>query len=93
MAAKRKGLVGFRVAADAIVPCAACGAVEGVPCKTVPRDKVPLKLGQVHFGRRVRRLLLTARARGKERERLEAEAVEMLREHLAEQRRRRRPKR
>ena len=72
---------GFLIAADAIVPCA-CGAVEGEPCVTTAKDKKPLKPGHVHIGRRVRRLLLTARCAPGERERLEAEAVTMLIEAL-----------
>jgi hypothetical protein len=35
---------GFLVAADAIVPCKACGAAEGVPCKGLKRN-------YVHIGR------------------------------------------
>jgi hypothetical protein len=65
---------GFLIAADAIVPCKACGVPEGVPC-------MGLKNGQVHFGRRVRRLLLTAGAPEK-RDEFEARAVAMLRKHL-----------
>jgi hypothetical protein len=78
----KRGLLGFRVAADAIVPCKLCGAAEGAPCVTMPKDKAPLGLGVVHFARRVRRLLLTAGAAPEKRARLEAEAVKMLREHL-----------
>lgn len=74
-------LAGFLYSADAIVPCKACGAVDGEPCKG------KLKPGFVHIGRRLRRLLLTAKARSNsERERFEAEAVKMLRGHLAARR-------
>jgi hypothetical protein len=75
---KPKGIPGFLVAADAIVPCKACGAEEGEPCKG---DE--LEAGFVHFGRRLRRLLLTARAPEK-RDAFEAQAVEMLREYMRE---------
>ena len=74
-------LAGFLYPADAIIPCKACGAVDGEPCKG------KLKPGFVHIGRRLRRLLLTAKARSNsERERFEAEAVKMLRGHLAARR-------
>ena len=80
---KRDLLAGFLSPADAIVPCKQCGVAEGVPCRPLPKDKDKLKSGFVHFGRRIQRLLLTAAARGDERERFETEAVRMLREHLA----------
>jgi hypothetical protein len=67
---------GFLIAADAIVPCKACGVPDGVPC-------TGLKDGQVHFGRRLSRLLLTARAPEK-RDEFEAKAVAMLRKHMRE---------
>ena len=74
-------LAGFLYPADAIIPCKACGAVEGEPCKG------KLKPGFVHMGRRLKRLLLTVKARSNsERERFEAEAVKMLRTYLAERR-------
>ena len=74
---------GFLIAADAIVRCRVCGSEEGDPCVPVARDQgKPWREGQVHFGRRLARLLLTAKARLGERERLEAEAVEMFVEHL-----------
>ena len=75
-------LAGFLTPADAIVPCKMCGAAEGEPCRSRPKDKSKLKSGFVHVGRRVARLLLTAKARGGERERFEEEAVKMLREDL-----------
>lgn len=65
---------GFKVAADAIVPCKACGSVEGVPC--VGND---LKRGQVHFGRRLSRLLLTD---PEKRAAFERKALAMLHEEL-----------
>jgi len=80
---KTDPLSGFLHPADAIVPCKTCGVVEGEPCKPLPKDKDQLKPGFVHFGRRVQRLLLTAKARGNEREQFEEKAVKMLREHLA----------
>jgi hypothetical protein len=83
---KRDLLSGFLHPADAIVPCKRCGAVEGEPCRSLPKDKDKLKPGFVHFGRRMRRLLLTAAARGDERERFERDAVKMLRQYLAERR-------
>jgi len=73
-------LAGFVDPADAIVACRGCGAAEGVPC----RGK-GLKPGFVHFGRRVRRLLLTAKA-PERRARLEAKALRMLRAHLRRER-------
>ena len=76
-----KKLTGFLHPADAIVPCKACGAVEGEPCRSSPKDV--LKPGFVHFGRRLQRLLLSAKGRADEREKFEAKAVSMLREHLA----------
>ena len=83
-------LAGFLHPADAIVPCKTCGAVEGVPCRSVAKDKDRLKPGFVHFSRRLRRVMLSAggalRQREK-REKFEAEAVKMLREYLAEQKR------
>ena len=80
-------LAGFLQPADAIVLCKTCGAAEGEPCRPVlEKEKETLKPGFVHFGRRVSRFLLTAKARGGERERFEAEAVKMLRTYLAERR-------
>lgn len=79
---KTPKIPGFLIAADAIVPCARCGATEGAPCTTMAKDKEPLKPGHVHLGRRVRRLLLTARCTPDQRERLEAEVVSMLIEEL-----------
>ena len=81
---KKDLLAGFRHPADAIVPCSACGATEGVPCKSIAKDKDRLKPGFVHFGRRLRRFLLTGAARGDQRKRFEDEAVKMLRKWLAE---------
>jgi hypothetical protein len=71
---------GFAVAADAIVKCGACGAAAGVPCKK-------LGGGKVHIGRRVKRLLLTAKATREEREVIEEELLELLREELAAKKR------
>lgn len=81
---KRNPLAGFLHPADAIVPCKACGAAEGVPCKSIAKDRERLKPGFVHFGRRLRRFLLTGAARGDQRKRFEDEAVKMLRKWLAE---------
>jgi hypothetical protein len=82
---KKDLLAGFLHPADAIVPCSACGAAEGVPCRSVAKDKDRLKPGFVHFGRRLRRFLLTGGARSAEqRKRFEAEAIKMLRRWLAE---------
>ena len=78
-------IAGFAVEADALVPCGVCGAREGKPCKSTQNDKrrkVLLKPGIVHFGRRVKRLLLTARAAPGERERVEAELLKVLRAEL-----------
>jgi hypothetical protein len=72
---------GFLVAADAIVPCKTCGAAEGVPCKGKG-----LKRNYVHIGRRVSRLLLSAR-RPEKREEFEAAAVKELHKFLREKRR------
>jgi hypothetical protein len=83
---KSDPLSGFLYPADAIVPCKVCGVAEGIPCRTIRKDKVKLKPGFVHFGRRVSRLLLTAKA-PHERDRLEDEAVKLLREYLAEAKR------
>jgi hypothetical protein len=75
---------GFLDPADATVECSVCRAPIGKPCRRAPKDKVALKPGFVHVARRIRRLLLTARARSsEERERVEAEAVKMVQEHLA----------
>jgi hypothetical protein len=81
---KRNLLAGFLHPADAIVPCKTCGAAEGVPCKSIAKDKERLKPGFVHFGRRLQRFLLTGAARSDERERFEEAAVKMLRQYLAE---------
>ncbi len=82
---KRDPLAGFLHPADAIVPCSVCGATEGIPCRSVAKDKDRLKPGFVHFGRRVRRFLLTGGARSVEqRKQFEDEAVKMLCEYLAE---------
>ena len=70
---------GFLHEADAIVPCS-CGAVEGEPCK--PDDRRGWEPGTVHFGRRLRRLMLTGKATEEQREKFEREAVAMLREEL-----------
>lgn len=74
---------GFLVAADAIVPCPhkGCNAAEGQPCHKVKDER--LHRGDVHFGRRLKRLLLTAK-KPHEREALEAEAVKLLKEYLKE---------
>jgi hypothetical protein len=79
---KRDLLAGFLHPEDAIVPCGACGSAEGEPCKSIAKDKDRLKPGFVHFGRRVRRLLLTAEAPEK-RDRFETLAVAELRKWLA----------
>ena len=79
MTAARK-ISGFLVEEDAIVPCW-CGAKEGQPCRPTAKDRgKPWKPGQVHFGRRVRRLLLTAKATDAERQEFHRKALEMLRE-------------
>ena len=76
---------GFVVAADAIVACPACGAAVGSPCDATGRERAgALQPGHVHFGRRVRRLLLTASAAPGERLQIERELVELLREELLE---------
>jgi hypothetical protein len=80
-------LAGFLHPADAIVPCKICGAVEGVPCRSVAKDKDRLEPGFVHFSRQLRRVMLSAGGALRQREKFEAEAVKMLREYLAEQRR------
>ncbi len=79
---------GFLVAADAIVPCRACGAAEGEPCRPLRKRGKFVKLapGAVHIGRRLHRLLLTARASAAERALLEEAAARMLAEHLRERR-------
>jgi len=75
---------GFLIAADAIVPCGFCGAVEGEPCREVgKKDLGRLKPGFVHIGRRVKRLMLTARDVSK-RDALEERAVSELKEWLRE---------
>jgi len=51
---------GFIVEEDAIVPCH-CGAKEGQPCKPSAKEKDKWIYGYSHIGRRVRRLLLTAK--------------------------------
>ena len=76
---------GFFVAADAIVPCKVCGAVEGEPCAPCEGDE--LKRGYVHFSRCLSRLLLTAKARPGEKEIFERKALKMLREHLKKEQR------
>jgi hypothetical protein len=68
---------GFLTAADAIVVCKVCGAKEGVPCEGSNKG-AELKPGYVHFGRRVKRLLLTARATQAQRTAFEKKAVKML---------------
>lgn len=80
-------LAGFLDPADAIVPCKGCGASEGQPCRFTKQRPHDLDFypqpGAVHFGRRLRRLLLTA-ARPHLREEFEKKAVEMLRDFLKE---------
>jgi hypothetical protein len=76
-------LAGFLHPADAIVPCRSCGATEGIPCKSIAKDKDRLKPGFVHFSRRLQRFLFTAAAPAK-RKQFEAAAVKMLRAWLAE---------
>ena len=80
-----KTIPGFLHAADAIVPCKACGAREGQPCVPQDKDLGRLKPGYVHFGRRLSRLLLT-RERWWERDKLEEELVDLLAKELAEKR-------
>jgi hypothetical protein len=75
----KDGIPGFLTAADAIVACKACGAEEGQPC--TPGDE--LKPGFVHFARRIKRLLLTAK-RPDKRGAFEAEAVKLLQDHMRE---------
>jgi hypothetical protein len=72
---------GFLHAADAIVECRACGATYGEPCKPQPKDKGKLLPGYVHIGRRVKRLMLTAR-RWWERDKIENELTELLAKEL-----------
>ena len=59
---------GFKTKEDAIVACPACAAPIGVACAgTIP--------GLVHFGRRLKRLLLTAAATPEERKAFERAAL------------------
>jgi hypothetical protein len=70
---------GFAVAADAIVACGVCGAKEGKPCKPVKKDRgKPWRLGTVHIGRRIKRLLLTAKATPEERAKIEKALIATL---------------
>lgn len=73
---------GFIIEADAIVPCKVCGAIEGETCRSVKGHRVGA--GQVHFGRRVSRLLLTAKATAASRQAFEARALVELRKWLRE---------
>ncbi len=85
------GIPGFLIAADAIVACRGCGAAVGRPCFDTPRtlrgksgkrQREPLRPGHVHFSRRILRLLMTGSATADEREKIEGELVELLREDL-----------
>jgi hypothetical protein len=83
------GIPGFLIAADAITACRACGAAVGKPCFDTERtlrkkskERPPLKPGCVHFSRRIARLLMTGSATAAERERIESELVDLLREDL-----------
>jgi hypothetical protein len=69
-------LDGFLDVADALVPCAVCGATEGVPCTGLPP-------GFVHFGRRLARMMLTA-DRPERRAEFERRAIELLRRFVRE---------
>lgn len=73
-------LRGFIVAVDAIVPCKVCGARIGERCVTTDRDKKKLRYGYVHFGRRLDRLLLTAGAPRREREKIERGLLDLVKE-------------
>lgn len=78
--ARQKGARGFLQAADAIVACGACKADVGKPCRPIARDRGKVwSVGQVHIARRIRRLMLTARATSGEREQIEADLVGALR--------------
>jgi hypothetical protein len=77
-------LSGFKQKADALVPCIQCGTREGEPCIPVgKKDVLVWKPGMVHFGRRIKRLLLTAQD-PELREQFEAEGLKLLRIYLLE---------
>ena len=85
---KTRAVRGFAVAADSIVCCPhkGCAATEGAPCHKVRGEQLPP--GAVHLGRRLRRLLLTAKANPEERAAFERDAVSMLLAHLRDKRKR-----
>lgn len=67
---KRPPPVKAMVIEDLIIDCKVCGAPKGTACKPTARDK-KWTPGWSHFGRRMKRLLLTAKGTSEERRRFE----------------------